>query len=165
METAPSPVVRPVTPADIPELHRLIYALAEYEEMTDEFIAREEDLKAAIFGSNPTAGAVLAEVEGKAIGFAVYFRNFSTFIGKQGMYLEDLFVEEAWRGRGIGKLLLLGVVKLAHELGCKRVDWCVLDWNQKAIDFYESLGAKVMKNWHITRLDHDGIVRLATAEG
>lgn len=153
-------VIRSVTPADVTTLHQLIYALAEYEKLTHEFVSTEGDLVEALFGASPVAGALLAEVDGQAVGFAVYFRNFSTFIGKQGLYLEDIFVRQEWRGHGIGKALLLAVVRRAHELGCQRVDWCVLDWNQPAIEFYESLGAKVMKDWHISRLNREGIERL-----
>lgn len=165
MPTAqPSCTLRPATPADSATLYRLISALAEYEKLTHLVEATPEKIEQALFGERPHAEAVIAEVEGgQAVGFALFFHNFSTFLAKPGLYLEDLFVEPAWRGHGIGKALLRHLAALAVARGCGRFEWSVLDWNQPSIDFYEAMGADVMPDWRICRVTGDALARLGAA--
>ncbi len=138
-------------------LLQLIRELAVYERLQHEVIADESLLSAALFGPEPTAHAIIAEYKDEPAGFALYFFNFSTFLGRPGLYLEDLFVREHLRGHGIGKSLLLYLAGLAHQRGCGRMEWSVLDWNQPAIDFYRSLGAVPMDEWTVFRLDREGL--------
>lgn len=160
----PSCTLRPATPADSTTLFRLISALAEYEKLTHLVEATPEKIGQALFGERPHAEAVIAEVEGgQAVGFALFFHNFSTFLAKPGLYLEDLFVEPAWRGHGIGKALLRHLAALAVARGCGRFEWSVLDWNQPSIDFYEAMGADVMPDWRICRVTGDALARLGAA--
>jgi GNAT superfamily N-acetyltransferase len=147
--------LRSATSADIPLILGFIRALADYEKLTHEVEATEEKLRATLFGEKPAAECVLAFADDAAqtpAGFALFFTNYSTFLAKPGLYLEDLFVKPEFRGRGIGKALLLHVASLAHQRGCGRMEWAVLDWNQPAIDFYESLGARRLREWQICRL-------------
>jgi GNAT superfamily N-acetyltransferase len=149
------PLIRAATPADVPLILDFIRRLADYEKLSAEVTATEDQLRATLFpeGAAPVAHCVLAFAEGGApAGFAIYFFNYSTFLAKPGLYLEDLFVRPEVRGRGFGKALLLHLAKLAHARGCGRMEWSVLDWNQPAIEFYESLGARRMKEWQICRL-------------
>lgn len=151
----PSPTLRDARPTDIATVLELIHALAAYEKLSHEVVATEALLRESLFPENgvpPAAYCVLAEVEGRAAGFALFFFNYSTFLARPGLYLEDLFVRPEFRGRGLGKALLLHLAKLANQRGCGRMEWAVLDWNQPAIDFYESLGARRMKEWQICRL-------------
>lgn len=152
--------IRAAQPGDEAQILDLIRALAEYEQLADQVSATPELLGRALFGTRPTAEAVLAEWDGEAVGLALFFQNFSTFLGRPGLYLEDLYVREAARGRGIGKALLLHLAGLAHQRGCGRMEWSVLDWNQPAIDFYLSLGAKPMNEWTVYRLDVDALATL-----
>ncbi|HTR38900.1 MAG TPA: GNAT family N-acetyltransferase [Bryobacteraceae bacterium] len=145
------------TEADVPLVLRFIRALADYEKLSHEVVATEADLREALFGSNRVAEVLLAYWADEPAGFALYFRNFSTFLGKTGIYLEDLFVEPALRGKGIGKALLKRLGEIARERGYGRVEWAVLDWNQPAIDFYRSLGAESMHEWTIFRLEGDAL--------
>ncbi len=138
--------------ADVPIVLRFVRALAEYEKLSHEVVATEADLREALFGPNPVAEVLLAYWAEEPAGFALYFRNFSTFLGKSGIYLEDLFVEPALRGKGIGKALLHRLIEIARERGYGRVEWAVLDWNQPAIDFYRSLGAEPKDEWTIFQL-------------
>lgn len=156
--------LRPATAADSATLFRLISALAEYEKLTHLVEATPEKIEQALFGERPHAEAVIAEVEGgQAVGFALFFHNFSTFLAKPGLYLEDLFVEPAWRGHGIGKALLRHLAALAVARRCGRFEWSVLDWNQPSIDFYEAMGADVMPDWRICRVTGDALTRLGSA--
>lgn len=153
-EVMPS-AIRPATAADVAVILELIRGLADYEKLSSEVLATEEMLARSLFpsdGAPPAAYCVLAESDGVAAGFALYFFNYSTFLARPGLYLEDLFVRPEFRGRGFGKALLLHLAKLANARGCGRMEWSVLDWNQPAIEFYESLGAKRMKEWQICRL-------------
>jgi GNAT superfamily N-acetyltransferase len=145
--------IRATTAADVPEILRLVKALAEYEKLGHEVVATEERVRQTLFGERPAAEALLALEAGRAVGLAVYFHNYSTFRANAGLYLEDLFVEPQHRGKGYGKALLLHVAGIAVQRGCQRMEWSVLDWNQPAIDFYQGLGAKVMPDWRICRLD------------
>jgi GNAT superfamily N-acetyltransferase len=147
--------------ADVPVLLQLIRGLAEYEKLSREVSATEDDLRAALFGSHPVAEAILARFAGESVGFAVFFHNFSTFVGKPGIYLEDLFVLPEHRGKGIGKALLLHVAALANERGCGRFEWAVLDWNRPAIEFYRRLGAQSMDEWMIFRLNGEALTKMS----
>ena len=149
--------IRSATIEDVPEILRLIRGLAEYEKLEHEVVATEDKLRRSLFGERPAAEAVLGFLEGRPVGFAVFFHNYSTFRACPGLYLEDLFVEPAHRGSGYGKALLLHLARLAVERGCQRMEWSVLDWNQPAIGFYRSLGADVMDEWRICRLTGDAL--------
>ncbi len=147
--------------ADVPEILRLIRALAEYEKLASDVVATETALAETLFGAEPAAEVLLAEEDGRAVGFALFFRNYSTFLAKPGIYLEDLFVEPAYRGRGLGKALLGAVARLAVERGCGRFEWAVLDWNEPAIGFYKTLGAKPMADWTVMRVTGAALLKLA----
>lgn len=156
--------IRAATVADVPELLRLIRGLAEYEKLEHEVTATEDKLRRSLFGARAVAEAVLGyDDQGKAVGLAVYFHNYSTFRANAGLYLEDLFVDPAQRGKGYGKALLLHVAQLAVQRGCERMEWSVLDWNAPAIAFYQSLGATVMPDWRICRLTGDTLQAAAGA--
>jgi GNAT superfamily N-acetyltransferase len=142
----------PAQVADIPVILRMIKALAEYEQLTHEVTATEHDLRQSLFGPRPAGEVVLAYNGDVPIGFALFFHNFSTFLGKQGLFLEDLFVEPEWRGRGVGKQLLAHVASIADSRQCGRLEWTVLDWNESAIAFYRRMGAHVLDEWRICRL-------------
>lgn len=146
--------IRPALPSDVPLILAFIRALADYERLAGEVEATEERLHASLFPADgrPAAECVLAFADGAPAGFAVYFTNFSTFLARPGLYLEDLFVQPELRGRGIGRALLLHLAGLANARGCGRMEWTVLDWNESAIRFYESLGARRMRDWQICRL-------------
>ena len=151
--------LRPADPADVPAIAELIRGLAEYEKLTAECRVDETLLHDHLFGARRYAEVVLADVRERAVGFALFFHNYSTFLSKPGIYLEDLFVLPEHRGGGIGKALLQHLVALAAERQCGRVEWSVLDWNQPAIDFYtNAFGAKPVDGWTIYRLTEDGIV-------
>lgn len=153
--------IRNATVDDVPDILRLIRGLAEYEKLEHMVVATEERLRESLFGERPMAEAVLAQVDGHAAGLAVFFHNYSTFRGRAGVYLEDLFVEPAHRGKGLGKALLLHVARLAAARGCERMEWSVLDWNTPAIEFYRSLGAQLLDEWRICRLDGETLRRAA----
>jgi GNAT superfamily N-acetyltransferase len=139
----------------------LITALAEYERLAHEAVATEGDLREALFGARPYAEAVVASVDAEPVGFALWFHNYSTFVGRPGLYLEDLFVLPAWRGRGVGRALIVHLARIAVERRCGRMEWSVLDWNEPAIRFYKSLGARPMDEWTVFRVTGDALVRLA----
>jgi len=140
---------------------RFIRKLAEYERLADEVVANEDTLRESLFGARRSAEVVLAYLGDQPAGFAVFFHNFSTFEGRPGIYLEDLFVEEEYRGRGIGKALLAYLAGLAMDRKCARLNWAVLDWNQPAIDFYRRLGAHLLNEWRILRLSGKALEELA----
>jgi GNAT superfamily N-acetyltransferase len=153
--------IRPATSDDIPVILEFIRALAEYEREPQAAVATADDLLRDGFGSAPKYWCVIAEWNGEPAGFAFYFYNYSTWQGRPGLYLEDLFVHPEFRGKGIGKALLLHLAKVAVDENCSRFQWQVLDWNQPAIDFYESLGAKVMKEWLTMRVEGEALRQLA----
>lgn len=155
-----SAAIRPAGAGDVGAVLRLIKALADYEKLAHEVVATEDDLRRTLFGPRPAAEVLLAEEGGQAVGLALFFQNYSTFLGRPGLYLEDLFVDPACRGRGIGKALLQAVARLAVERRCGRFEWSVLDWNQPAIDFYRSLGAKPMSDWTIFRVTGEALQKL-----
>jgi GNAT superfamily N-acetyltransferase len=161
MTQAPAIDIVPATAGDIPLLLSLIRELADYERLSREVVATEASLHRALFGAEPAAAAVLARVGAESAGFALYFHNFSTFLGKPGLYLEDLFVRPAYRGRAIGRTLLVYLARLALERGCGRFEWAVLDWNQPARSFYETLGAEPNSAWINYRISGDALRRLA----
>ena len=152
--------IRAARPGDEGLLLGLILELARYEKLEHEVVATPGLLAEQLFGDQPLVHARLAEWEGEAVGFALYFFNFSTFLARPGLYLEDLFVKPAQRGQGIGKALLLSLAAEARRRGCGRMEWSVLDWNQPAIDFYRSLGARPMAEWSVFRLDQAALAAL-----
>jgi len=153
--------VRPATPADLPLIAELIRALAEYEKLSDEVRFGEAKLGEKLFGPRPYAEVLIGEVDGKPQGFALFFHNFSTFEGRPGIYLEDLFVRPEARGAGIGKALLAELARLAVERDCARLEWWVLDWNEPSIGFYKSHGARAMDEWTVMRVDGAALQALA----
>ena len=154
-------MIRTATPADIPAVHRLIVELAIYEKEPEAVKATYADLNHALFGTRPTAECVLAEQNGQAVGLALFFTNFSTWTGKPGLYLEDLFVMPTARGAGLGKALLVHLAGIAVARGYGRFEWSVLDWNTPAIGFYKAIGAKLMDEWTVMRVEGGALKALA----
>jgi GNAT superfamily N-acetyltransferase len=157
-------LIRAAAPADVPEILRLIRELAVYEKLEHMAVGTEATLRESLFGAQPAAEAILAEAGGRAVGFALYFTTFSTFLCKPGIHLEDLFVEPEHRGSGIGRALLRHLARLAVERGCGRLEWNVLDWNTPSIRFYESLGSTIMKEWQLVRMTEREFGALAGQE-
>lgn len=155
--------IRPATRADLPLIGELIRALAEYEKLAHEVRFEPEVMGEKLFGPRPYAEVVIGEIDGLAMGFALFFHNFSTFEGRPGIYLEDLFVRPEARGSGLGKALLSHLAMLAVERDCARLEWSVLDWNSPAIGFYQALGARAMDDWTVMRMDGDALARLGAA--
>ncbi len=153
--------IRPAIRDDVPVIAELIRGLARYEKLEDQVVMTEALLDTALFGERPYAEVVLAEDEGRSVGFALFFHNFSTFLGRPGIYLEDLFVLPEHRGGGIGRTLLAHLARLAVERGCGRLEWAVLDWNREAIGFYLRLGAKANSEWTVYRLTGEALTDLA----
>jgi len=161
----PNFAIRSATIGDVPIILELIRDLATYERAPHEVTATEEHLTDVLFGEKPAAQVLLAFEGDAPVGFAIFFHNFSTWLGRPGLYLEDLFVKPAHRGKGYGRALLVYLAKIARERGCGRMEWAVLNWNDPAIQFYRKLGAKPMDEWTVFRLTRDGIARLAQSEG
>jgi GNAT superfamily N-acetyltransferase len=155
-----SVTIREATKADVPVILGFIRELAEYEKLLHEVVATEDGLRETLFGAKPGAEVVLAEVEGAAVGFALFFHNYSTFAGRPGVYLEDLYVRPEARGKGVGAALLAHLAALAVARGCARLEWAVLDWNRPAIGFYEKLGAVPMHDWTVFRVSGEPLRRL-----
>ena len=153
--------IQPARETDVPQILRFVRELARYERLEHEVIATEVDLRAALFGERPFAEALLARLDDAPVGFALFFHNFSTFTGRPGLYLEDLYVTPRARGRGIGRQLLRHLASVAIERRCARVDWAVLDWNTGAVAFYRSLGAQPLEDWRIFRLTGAPLEQLA----
>jgi GNAT superfamily N-acetyltransferase len=156
-----SPFLRAATADDAPALVGLIRELAEFEQLTHLVVVTADSLAHQLFGPRPAAEAVVVEHAGAIVGFALFFTNFSTFLGRPGLYLEDLYVQPAYRGQGLGRRLLRHLGSLAVERGCGRFEWSVLDWNANAIRFYQGMGADVMPDWRICRVTGDALKRLA----
>jgi GNAT superfamily N-acetyltransferase len=152
---------RPANPEDVPLVLQFIRELAVYEKLENEVVATEESLRTALFGTRRVAEVIFAMVDGQEEGFALFFHNFSTFVGRPGLYLEDIYVRPEQRGRGIGRFLFGELARIAKERNCGRMEWAVLTWNEPAIRFYRNLGARVMDEWHVFRLDEEGIARVA----
>ena len=162
MAVSTSPcVVRPAIAADIPTIFALIQALAEYEKLSHEVVGSPEALETHLFGDRPYAEAIVAEVAGQGVGFALFFHNYSTFLTQPGIYLEDLFVLPEYRGQGVGKALLTYLAQLTVTRNCGRLEWSVLDWNAPAIAFYERMGADVLPDWRTCRVTGNSLKNLA----
>jgi GNAT superfamily N-acetyltransferase len=153
--------LRSATAADVPLILSLIRDLATYEKLLPEVVATEDSLRRTLFGEAPAAHVVIAEEDGQPAGFALYFFNYSTFLSKPGIYLEDLFVKPEFRGRGTGKALLLHLAKIANARGCGRMEWAVLDWNEPAKGFYQKLGAVPLADWRVMRLTGPALAQYA----
>lgn len=156
--------IRPATVTDCAVVHTMIAALAEFEQLTQLCVASVDDLANALFGPRPAAEVLIAWAGDEAAGFALFFHNYSTFLGRRGLWLEDLFVQPRWRRRGCAQALLRTLAALAVERGCGRFEWAVLDWNAPAIAFYESLGASVLPDWRIVRTTGPALAALARSE-
>ena len=154
--------IRPATADDVPLIRALIAELAEYERMADAAVASDDGLREQLFGAQPGAEVLVGEVDGEPAGFALFFHNFSTFLGKRGLYLEDLFVRPAFRGAGLGKHLMAALARIAVQRGCGRFEWSVLDWNEPSIGFYRSIGAVGMDEWTVQRLEGEALHALAS---
>lgn len=155
METKGKLTIREAVINDVQLILSLIKEIADYEKLLHEVIATEEEIKRNLFGDRKYAEVLIAEYENEPAGQALFFHNFSTFVGRPGIYLEDLFVRPKFRGKGIGKALLLKLIELAKKRNCGRVEWCVLDWNEPAINFYKKLGAVSMDGWSVFRVTED----------
>ena len=156
--------IRVATEADVSLILSFIRKLAEFGDISDEVAATEDDIRAALFGPHPVATAVLAYVGSEPAGFALYSYTFSSFLGRPGMFVEDLYVENAHRSRGVGKALLVHLAKLAQQRSCGRLEWAVLNWNERAMEFYQELGAEPMDEWTTFRLGGEALERLASQE-
>jgi GNAT superfamily N-acetyltransferase len=154
-------VIRSATEQDVPVILDLIKQLADYERLADRVTATEQRLRDTLFSERPAAEVLLASLEGETVGFAVFFTNYSTFLAKPGLYLEDLFVKPHARGKGIGKALLARLAGIALERDCGRIDWSVLDWNEPSLRFYEALGAAPLTDWTTYRLTGESLAKLA----
>lgn len=153
--------IREATKSDLSLILSFIKDLAAYEKLSHEVTADEQQLERTLFGNHPSAKVIIGYYDGKPAAFSIYFTNYSTFLSKPGMYLEDLFVKPEFRGKGLGKAMLLHLAKIAHEKGYGRFEWAVLDWNEPAIEFYKSLGAVPMNEWTVFRLTADKLKSLA----
>ena len=156
-----SATIRDATKADVPLILAFIRELAEYEKLLHEVVATETDIAETLFGSKPSAEVVIAEADGSPVGFALFFHNYSTFLARPGIYLEDLYIRRDLRGRGYGKTLLSHLAKIAKERNCGRLEWAVLNWNEPAIRFYRSLGAMPMDHWTVYRVTGETLDKLA----
>jgi len=159
--TASAFEIRPATPADVPAIHTMIGLLADYEKLAHLCVSTEADLAAALFGERPAAEVLIASKNGSPAAFALFFHNFSTFLGRRGLWLEDLFVRPEIRRQGCAKALHRALARLARQRGCGRFEWAVLDWNVTAIEFYQTLGASVLPDWRIVRLVGDALDAMA----
>jgi GNAT superfamily N-acetyltransferase len=153
--------IRPAERRDVPVVLALIRELAEYERLSQEVVATEDDIHRALFSSRPVAEAVIGDYQGQPVAFALFFHNFSTFRGRPGLYLEDLYVKPEFRRRGFGRRLLIHLARLALDRGCGRMEWSVLDWNTPALEAYRRVGAVPLDDWTVHRLTGDALERLA----
>ncbi len=157
----PEFVIHEATATDVPLILSFIKGLGEYEKLSHEVVATEEFLRENLFGENPKAEVILGYYQNEPVAFALFFHNFSTFLGRPGLYLEDLFVKPEYRGKGFGKVMLSYLARLTKERNCGRLEWSVLDWNEPALKFYRSIGSKLMDEWTVQRLDGDALEKLA----
>jgi GNAT superfamily N-acetyltransferase len=157
-----SATIRTAAPADTGGIFALMFELAEFEKLTHLFVATEDGLHDALFGPRPSIEALVVEAAGHLVGYALFFHNYSSFVGKRGLYLEDVYVQPTQRGSGLGTAILQRVAALAVERKCGRFEWTVLDWNQPAISFYEKMGATVLPDWRVVRLAGDALEQLAS---
>jgi len=153
--------IRPAQPQDVVHIHAMILELAVFEKLEHMVVATEALLHEGLFGAQPSCEAIVGEENGEVVTFALFFHNFSTFLTKKGLYLEDLYVKQSHRGKGFGTQMLQRLAQLALERGCGRFEWSVLDWNEPAIQFYKAMGADVMPDWRICRVTGDSLVALA----
>jgi GNAT superfamily N-acetyltransferase len=153
--------IRPASVVDVPVIRQLIRELAEYERLSDEAIVTEESLQESLFGPRPWAEVLVGEVDGEVAGFALYFHNYSTFLGRPGLYVEDVFVRPQFRGRGLGTAFFRRMARTAVDRGCGRMEWAVLDWNEPALNFYRKIGALPMSDWTVQRLVGVKLLQLA----
>lgn len=158
----PKFILRQATSADVPLILSFVRELAEFEKLAHEVVATEEQLAESFFGEGKVAEAILGYYEGRAVGIAIFFHNFSTFVGRRGLYLEDLYIRPEMRGKGLGKILLSYLARLAAERGCGRFEWWVLDWNERALKFYRALGAEPMDEFTVQRVSGDALEKLAS---
>ena len=156
--------IAPVTPAEVPTLLELIRELARFEKLEHEVEATVESLNRSLFGPQPAAGALFARCDGEVAGYAIYFFTFSSFVGRPGLWLEDVYVRPPFRKRGLGRGLIEAVARIGVERGCGRFEWTALNWNQRALDFYRRLGAVVMNEWVLLRVSPPDLRQLASAE-
>jgi GNAT superfamily N-acetyltransferase len=163
MTLATTFAIRPATPADVTHIQSMIVELAVFEKLEHLVVATEEKLHEGLFGAHPACEAIVGEVDGEVVTFALFFHNFSTFLTKRGLYLEDLYVRQSQRGKGIGSRMLKHLARLAVERGCGRFEWSVLDWNTPAINFYKSMGAEILPDWRICRVTGAPLEALAEA--
>jgi GNAT superfamily N-acetyltransferase len=153
--------IRPAEVKDVDAIFELILGLAEYEQLTDRVTGNSELLRSHLFSDRPYAESIVAELDHRVVGFGLFFHTYSTFLTQPGLYLEDVFVLPEYRRQGIGKALMMSVAKIANERGCGRLEWSVLDWNQPAIDFYQSLGATILPDWKICRMTTETLAEIA----
>jgi len=162
MTIASSFTIRPAQPSDVAHIHAMIVELAVFEKLEHMVIATEALLHDGLFGSRPACEAIIGEEDGQVVTFALFFHNFSTFLTRKGLYLEDLYVKQSCRGKGYGRQMLVRLAQLAVERECGRFEWSVLDWNTPAIDFYKGMGAELLPDWRICRVTGDALSSLAT---
>ena len=153
--------IRPARAKDLDAIFELILGLAKYEQLSDKVTGSPDSLRSHLFGDKPYAEAIVAELENRVIGYALFFHTYSTFLTQPGLYLEDVFVAPEYRRQGVGKALMTAVAKIAFDRGCGRLEWSVLEWNQNAIEFYQSLGATVLPEWRICRMTVDTLAEIA----
>lgn len=156
--------IEPVTPTEIPTLLELIRELARFEKLEHEVEATVESLNRSLFGPHPVAGALLARCDGEASGYSIYFFTFSSFLGRAGIWVEDVYVRPPFRKRGLGRRLIEAVARIGVESGCGRFEWTALNWNERALDFYRGLGARVMDEWILLRVSPDGLRQLGSID-
>ena len=154
--------IRPAQELDVDPIFELIMGLAAYEQLTDHVTGNSDLLRSHLFGARPYAESIVADLDGQIVGFGLFFHSYSTFLTQPGLYLEDVFVRPEYRRQGIGKALMIAVAKIAFDRGCGRLEWSVLDWNQPAIEFYQSLGATVLPDWKICRITAETLAEIAT---
>ena len=160
--TTPAPLlIRSATPADTPAIHSLVRDLAVYEKLESLMVSSPQDFNRELFGPDARVECIMAVENERSVGFALFFHNFSTFLGRKGLYLEDLFVRPECRGKGYGKALLVRLAQIAVERQCGRFEWSVLDWNTPSIEFYEAMGATILPEWRIVRTAGDALTRMA----
>jgi GNAT superfamily N-acetyltransferase len=160
-ETVNTFAIRPATPADVTHIMAMIHELAVFEKLEHQVVATDALLHEGLFGAKPSCEAIIAEADGEVVSYALFFHNFSTFLTKKGLYLEDLYVRQAYRGKGYGNRMLKHLARIAVDRGCGRFEWSVLDWNMPAINFYKAKGAEVMPDWRICRVSGDALTVLA----
>jgi GNAT superfamily N-acetyltransferase len=154
--------IRPAAPSDVAHIHAMIVELAVFEKLEHQVVATEALLHEGLFGARPSCEALIGEADGEVVSYALFFHNFSTFLTKKGLYLEDLYVRQAYRGKGYGDAMLKKLAEIAVERHCGRFEWSVLDWNEPAINFYKAKGAEIMPDWRICRVTGDALTALAT---